>query len=57
MAMQGTYGPEAYQMRMSMNARTDSAASSGSGSGLPGGMTMIMRIDAKRIGECAGKTA
>ena len=49
MAMQGTYGPDAYQMRMSMNAQA--------GSGPPGGMTMTMRVDAKRIGECDGKTA
>jgi hypothetical protein len=49
MAMQGTYGPDAYQMRMSMNAQA--------GAGPPGGMTMTMRVDAKRIGECDGKTA
>ena len=49
MAMQGTYGPNAYQMRMSMNAQA--------GAGPPGGMTMTMRVDAKRIGECDGKTA
>ena len=49
MAMQGTYGPDAYQMRMSMDAKA--------GSGPPGGMTMTMRVDAKRIGECDGTTA
>jgi hypothetical protein len=49
MAMQGTYGPDAYQMRMNMAAQA--------GSGPPGGMTMTMRVDAKRIGECDGTTA
>jgi hypothetical protein len=49
MAMQGTYGPDAYQMRMSINAQA--------GAGPPGGMTMKMRVDAKRVGECDGKTA
>jgi len=49
MAMQGTYGPDAYQMRMSMDVQA--------GSGPPGGMTMTMRVDAKRVGECDGKTA
>ncbi len=47
MAMQGTYGPDAYQMRMSMKAD----------SGPAGGMTMKMRVDAKRVGECDGKAA
>ncbi len=47
MAMQGTYGPDAYQMRMSMKAD----------SGPAGGMTMKMRVDAKRVGECDGNTA
>lgn len=49
MAMQGTYGPDAYQMRMSMKAEA--------GAGPPGGMTMTMRVDAKRVGECDGKEA
>lgn len=44
MTMQGTYGPESYEMRMSMEAQA--------GAGPPGGMTMKMRVDAKRIGEC-----
>ena len=49
MAMQGTYGPDAYRMRMSMTADA--------GSGAVGQMTMKMRVDAKRVGECDGKTA
>lgn len=49
MTMQGTYGPDAYEMQMSMEAEA--------GSGPPGGMTMRMRVDAKRIGECDGKTS
>jgi len=49
MAMQGTYGPDAYQMRMSMKAQA--------GSGAAGGMTMKMRVDAKRVGECDAKAA
>ena len=49
MTMQGTYSPEAYQMQMSMEAQA--------GSGPPGAMTMKMRVDAKRIGECDGKTS
>lgn len=49
MAMQGTYGPDAYQMRMSMKANA--------GTGPAGGMTMTMKVDAKRVGECDGKAA
>jgi hypothetical protein len=47
MAMQGRYGPDSYQMRMSMEADA--------GAGPPGGMTMTMRVDAKRVGECDDK--
>jgi hypothetical protein len=47
MAMKGTYSPDAYQMRMSMKADA--------GVGPPGGMTMTMRVDAKRVGECDAK--
>lgn len=47
MAMQGSYSPDAYQMRMSMKADA--------GAGPPGGMTMTMRVDAKRVGECDAK--
>ncbi len=42
--MQGSYSPDAYQMRMSMKADA--------GVGPPGGMRLTMRVDAKRIGEC-----
>ncbi|MGI8610679.1 MAG: DUF3617 domain-containing protein [Sphingomicrobium sp.] len=47
MAMQGSYGPDSYQIRMSMKADA--------GAGPPGGMTMTMRVDAKRLGECDTK--
>jgi hypothetical protein len=46
MTMAGTYGPNDYQMKMSMKSE-----------GAPGpasGMSMKMRVDAKRIGECDG---
>ncbi len=49
MVMQGTYGPDEYQLKMSMKADA--------GAGPAGGMTMKMRVDAKRVGECDGKTA
>ena len=44
MELDGTYSPDAYQMRMS--TQTDSSA---------GEMTMRMRVDAKRVGECEAK--
>jgi hypothetical protein len=47
MAMQGSYGPNSYQMQMSMKAK--------GGPGPTDGMTMKMRIDAKRVGECDAK--
>jgi hypothetical protein len=47
MAMAGTYGPDNYQMQMTMQAQ--------GGPGPADGMTMKMRIDAKRIGECDKK--
>ncbi|HEU4705159.1 MAG TPA: DUF3617 domain-containing protein [Sphingomicrobium sp.] len=49
MAMKGSYGPDSYQMRMSMKADA--------GAGPPGGMTMTMRVDARRVGECDSKKA
>ncbi len=49
MVMQGTYGPDEYQLKMSMKADD--------GAGPAGGMTMTMHVDAKRLGECDGKTA
>ena len=47
MAMQGTYGPDSYQMQMSMKSQ--------GGPGPADGMTMKMRIDSKRVGECDAK--
>jgi len=44
MAMQGTYGPERYQMEMSLTAQAEAGPS--------GEMRMKMRVDAKRVGEC-----
>ena len=49
MAMVGTYGPDNYQMQMSMKAQ--------GGPGPADGMTMKMRIDAKRLGACDAKGA
>ncbi len=49
MTMQGSYNPDAYQMRMTMKADA--------GAGADGGLNMTMRVDAKRVGECDGKTA
>ena len=46
MAMAGTYSGNAYNMQMTMQA-----AEAG---GTPG-MSMKMRVDAERIGECTGK--
>jgi hypothetical protein len=48
MAMTGTYSPESYSMRMEMTAE-----------GMPGptgGMTMKMKVDSKRIGDCSAKS-
>ena len=47
MSMQGSYTQDAYNMRMSMTAE--------GGEGPESGMTMKMRVDAKRVGECTGK--
>ena len=48
MQMAGTYSPESYQMRMKATTQ-----------GGPGGeaMTMRMKVEAKRVGECAGRKA
>ena len=46
MAMVGSYSPEAYTMTMTMT---------NAGGGPAGEMTMKMKVDAKRIGECDGK--
>ena len=49
MEMAGTYGPERYQMRMATKME---------GAGGPvEGMTMKMRVDAKRVGVCDAKKA
>lgn len=46
MEMAGTYSPEAYQMRMKSRAE-----------GAGEGMTMQMKVEAKRVGECTGEEA
>lgn len=46
MQMAGTYSPDAYQMQTSMKM---------TGTGGEGGMSMQLRIDAHRAGECTGK--
>jgi len=46
MQMAGNYSPEDYQMRM--NARSE-------GGPAGAGMTMQMRVEAKRVGNCTGK--
>ena len=48
MALQGGYTPDTYNMQMSMK-------SEGGGQGPQSGMSMRMRVDAKRVGECTGK--
>ena len=45
MTLTGGYTPDTYNMRMSMQSQGGSQA----------GMTMRMRVDAKRAGECTGK--
>lgn len=47
MTMNGTYSPDSY--RMSMNTHME-------GVGPVGGLTMAMRVDSKRVGECPAKT-
>lgn len=49
MTMTGTYAPDSYQMRMEMKG--------GGAPGANGAMTMRMRVDSKRIGECSAKSA
>jgi hypothetical protein len=46
MAMNGTYSPDAYTSHVSMNVQ----------GGPQGTMTMKMRSEAKRIGECAANS-
>lgn len=45
MTLQGSYTPETYNMRMTMQ---------GAAQGEAGGMTMRMRVEAKRLGQCTG---
>lgn len=47
MTMNGAYTGDTYNMQMSMKAE--------GGQGADAGMTMKMRVDAKRVGECTGK--
>lgn len=47
MTMTGQYTPDTYAMRMSMN--------SAGGEGPDAGMSMKMRVEAKRVGACTGK--
>lgn len=47
MQMAGTYSPESYQMQMSSRVEA--------GSGGQDGMTMRMRVEAQRVGECPAK--
>jgi hypothetical protein len=49
MTMKGAYTADTYNMQMSMKAE--------GGEGYDAGMTMRMRVDAKRVGECTGKEA
>ncbi len=46
MTMAGQYTPDTYAMRMTMNAA--------GGDGPEAGMSMKMRVDARRVGECTG---
>ncbi|MBA3836006.1 MAG: DUF3617 domain-containing protein [Sphingomonas sp.] len=48
MEMTGTYSPEAYEMRMKATSEGGSASQ---------GMTMQMKVDAKRTGECTADAA
>jgi hypothetical protein len=47
MAMNGTYSPGSYEMHLSTNMSGTTAADQN--------MTMRMRIEARRVGECTGK--
>jgi hypothetical protein len=47
MQMAGTYSPDSYQMQTSMKAE--------GGDGAEAGMSMKMRVEAQRVGECTGK--
>lgn len=45
MTMQGSYSPNTYNMQMTMQGGGENVA----------GMSMKMRVDAKRVGQCTGK--
>jgi hypothetical protein len=47
MQMAGTYSPDSYRMQTAMNVQSGAAGQ--------GGMTMKMRIEAQRVGECSAK--
>lgn len=49
MKMDGTYSPDAYSMRMTSNTS--------GGPGGAGNLSMRMKVDAKRTGECTGEEA
>ena len=48
MDMEGTYSPNAYEMRMKSTAEGGPANA---------GMTLQMKVEAKRVGECTGEEA
>ena len=48
MQMAGTYSPESYQLQTAMKVEGDAKAAEG-------GMSMKMRVEAQRVGECTGK--
>ncbi|MFL6728877.1 MAG: DUF3617 domain-containing protein, partial [Sphingomicrobium sp.] len=49
MQLAGTYSPDNYQLQMSTKMQ--------GGSGQEGSMSMKMRVEAKRVGECSAKKA
>lgn len=53
MTMAGDYSPDEYHMAMT----TEMDRGAGAPAGGMGSMTMKMRVEGKRVGECDGKTA
>lgn len=51
MTMAGTYSPERYEMRMTMTGSGGPQAAAGEG------MTMKMRVESTRVGECSAETS
>lgn len=49
MQMAGTYSPESYQVQTAMKAESNEKGADA------GGMSMRMRVEAQRIGDCTGK--